>query len=63
MSELKDYIGDGVYADLVNGVIRITTENGIEATNTIYLEPAVFEALKRYADRVWDRPKNQSPKI
>ena len=44
----KQYLGDGVYADMENGMIKLTTENGIEATNTIYLEEEVYEALLNY---------------
>lgn len=40
----KIYLGDGVYVedDGYNGVI-LTTENGIETTNTIYLEREVLD--------------------
>lgn len=47
----KTYLGDGVYADVdhqVDGqgqMVVLTTENGIRATNTIYLEPEVVGAL------------------
>lgn len=47
----KDYIGDGVYVALDQGMIRLTTENGIETTNTVYLEPGVWRALKAYVER------------
>lgn len=48
----KDYIGDGVYVEMEDGMIKVTTEDGIEETNTIYFEPEVYHALIRYADRV-----------
>lgn len=48
----KAYIGDGVYVELENGMIRLTTENGIEATNTIFLEPKVWRALKAWVERL-----------
>lgn len=41
----KTYIGDGVYLDFDDYQFVMTTENGIEATNTIYLEPEVAIAL------------------
>lgn len=44
---MKGYLGDGVYGRMLpagQGIV-LTTENGIRATNTIYLEPAVLEAL------------------
>jgi len=34
----KVYIGDGVYAMFTHAEVVLTTENGIETTNTIYLE-------------------------
>lgn len=47
----KQYLGDGVYAELDPArMIKLTTEVGLaEATNTIYLEPAVFAALLHFA--------------
>ena len=47
----KAYLGDGVYAAVSNGQIVLTAENGIVATDTIYLEPEVVEALERYTKR------------
>ena len=41
----KAYLGDGVYACIERGMIKLTAENGIEATDTIYLEEEVFLAL------------------
>lgn len=48
----KDYLGDGVYADFDGFAIVLTTENGVEVSNTIVLEPSVMEALKRYETRI-----------
>ena len=45
---MKRYLGDGVYADYNGQQIVLTTENGIETTNTIYLEAEVYEALVNY---------------
>lgn len=53
MSERKDYLGDGVYADFDGYQLVLTTEHGVRTTNTIYLEPDVYAALMRYAERVW----------
>jgi hypothetical protein len=50
MSNKKKYLGDGVYADFDGYQIKLTAENGISATDTIYLEPAVLEALNRYVE-------------
>jgi len=50
MTDLKQYLGDSVYADLEHGMVKLTTENGhqTDPSNTIYLEPEVLEALTRY---------------
>ena len=48
----KDYLADGVYASFDGYGIVLTTENGIEATNTIVLEPEVLRALNRYVERI-----------
>lgn len=52
MSNLKTYLGDSVYADVENGMIKLTTENGGGPSNTIYLEIAVYEALVDYVARL-----------
>lgn len=50
----RTYLGDGVYASFnnANGMLRLTTENGIIATNEIFLEPEVYAALVTYVDRL-----------
>ena len=50
----KRYIGDGVYAAFDGFGVWLTAENGLAATDTIYLEPEVFEALQRF---VKDAPR------
>lgn len=47
----KEHLGDGCYAAIENGMIKLTTSNGIEDTNTIYLEPETYETLVRYVAR------------
>ena len=44
----QEYLGDGVYAMLTNGMIKLYTLEG----NTLYLEPTVFRALVDYEQRV-----------
>lgn len=44
----KVYLGDGVYVQVENGMLKLTTENGIEVTNTVFLEPEVWAALMHY---------------
>lgn len=49
---MKEYLGDGVYIATDGYNIVLTTENGINVQNTIYMEPEVikafFELLKRW---------------
>ena len=53
----KTYLGDGVYASCDDfHQIVLTVENGVETTARIYLEPATFEALLRYARANGSRP-------
>jgi len=58
MSDRKQYIGDAVYVDWDGFHIVLTTEDGYRATNTIMLEPQVFEALERWVDREIRRRQN-----
>ena len=54
MSEKKVYLGDGVYIDVDDwNSIILTTENGIEATNRIVLEPSLIINLMDYITRVY----------
>ena len=45
---MKRYLGDGVYASFDGYHVILTTENGIDSTNTIYLDDTVIEAFKSY---------------
>jgi hypothetical protein len=47
----KTYLGDGVYVDFDHGAIKLTAENGVEATATIYLEFEVFYALLKHLNK------------
>ncbi len=49
---MKAYIGDSVYVDFDGDSLVLTTENGYRATNTIVMEPAVYEALTLYVERL-----------
>ena len=46
---MSTYLGDGVYAERSGDVVVLTTDDGVGVTNVIYLEPAVFTALLRFA--------------
>ncbi len=49
---MKEYLGDGVYADFDGEHIVLTAENGTTATDTVYLNREVFEALVGYEKRL-----------
>ncbi len=49
---MKQYIGDAVYVDWDGFMLVLTTENGIEVTNMIYLEPSVWAQLLAYVQRL-----------
>lgn len=53
----KTYLGDGVYADIVQGMIVLTTENGVDVSNTIFLEPEVYAALQEWVQRITAKPE------
>lgn len=46
------YLGDGVYVRWDGFMLCLTTENGVETTNTIYLEPEVWRALAAYVEHI-----------
>ena len=50
----KRYLGDGVYVTSASYGISIwlTTENGIEVTNRIMLEPEVEKSLQKYLNEL-----------
>ena len=51
-SETKSYLGDGVYVEIDRDYyVKLTTEDGIEATNTVYLEPPVWASLIAWYER------------
>lgn len=47
---MKTYLGDGVYAEIQHGQVVLTTEDGISASNCIYLEPEVYKALTQFVE-------------
>lgn len=48
MTQRKAYLGDGCYVDFDGYALWLTTEDGISTTNTIALEPEVYQALLDY---------------
>lgn len=49
---MKKYLGDGVYVSFDGYQLWLTTEDGISVTNTIALEPSVYEALVQYVSKL-----------
>jgi hypothetical protein len=59
----KAYLGDSVYVDRNERFqLVLTTENGIGITNTIYLEPEVYQALVNYVESP-RKPKSSMPAV
>ena len=49
----KEYLGDAVYIEVNRfGDIILTTEDGVNVTNRIVLEPSVLEAFENYLRRL-----------
>ncbi len=48
MTKDKVYLGDGVYVVYDGFAWILTTEDGISAQNTIYLEPSVLDSFIEY---------------
>lgn len=48
----KAYLGDGLYANWDGERIILTAEDGIRATNTVYLEADTWAALVDYIERL-----------
>jgi hypothetical protein len=51
----KKYLGDGAYVEYNGYNFVLTTSNGIQDTNTIYLEPEHLDMLMDYAKRVYEQ--------
>ena len=47
----KAYLGDGVYIALRESDAVLTTEDGYNATNTIYLESAVIQNMLNWMQK------------
>ena len=56
----KEYLGDGLYCEVEHAQFKLTTENGISITNTIFLEPQVYKAFVAYAERAFNFYKEES---
>jgi hypothetical protein len=56
----KRYIGNGVYVEFTAGMLKLTTEDGIETTNTIYMEHQTYQALVAYVEWLKKKSENNS---
>lgn len=45
----QTYLGDSVYASFDGWMIKLTTNNGYDATNVIYLDPETVRALESFS--------------
>lgn len=52
----KVYLGDSVYVEIENDMIKLTTDNGYGVTNTIYLDYDVYKCLVNFVNKK-DREK------
>ena len=50
---MKEYIGDGIYADIQNNMMILTTENGVTVQNTIIVDEERWRQLVRYVEQNW----------
>lgn len=48
----KEYLGDGLYARYDGNGIWLTSENGVEVLNQVYLEPEVVAVFEQYLGRL-----------
>lgn len=54
MDKNPQYLGDGVYASFDGYHINLAVND--RRNHVVALEPAVLEALVRYANSVWEQP-------
>ena len=60
----REYLGDSVYVEVTeDGMLRLTTSDGEQVSNEIYLERFVFANLIRYAARqdvyLFNQPRSE----
>ncbi len=51
-SKFKEYLGDGAYVDFNGFAIILTTEDGIDTTNTVVLEPGELDRFEKWVERL-----------
>jgi hypothetical protein len=54
----KAYLGDSVYVEVENMMLKLTTNNGYsdDPRNVIYLDADTFEALLKYVKQIPKQP-------
>ena len=48
---MKRYLGDSVYGEMRDGVLVLTTENGLGPSNTIFLDESVVSSMLSFIAR------------
>lgn len=48
---MKEYLGDSVYVEIDRGMLKLTTDNGLGPSNTIYLDAVVYNKLHGYVSQ------------
>lgn len=54
----KTYLGDSVYGEIDRGMIKLTTDNGLGASNIIWLEISTYERLAEWVEGLLMRRQN-----
>lgn len=61
MNPTGRYLGDSVYVQIECGMIKLTTNNGLGASNTIFLEAEVYLALVSYVEELYRHELRETP--
>ena len=48
----RTYLGDSVYIENIGHMLKLFTDNGMDTSNVIFLEPEVQIALVQYIERL-----------
>ena len=48
---MKIYLGDSVYCEFDGTQIKLTTENGLQVTNTIFLETSMLPNIGKLIEK------------
>lgn len=62
MAMKPTYLGDSVYAEMENGMVKLYTNNGFGPREIIYLEPSVMDELNAWYMKVYAKSKPPEPK-